>query len=113
MYQRDTEILFPMRVAPQLKDLRGKQWHELVEKACQAEDASTDQLAFSLLLIRLSNCLTCHPDSYRAMRGCTVCATQTIRRYRGEDEELLADFEDARREITTYFEDPLAGAPAG
>lgn len=103
MYHGDTEILFPMRVAPALRDLRGETWARLVRRAAQAPDASADALAFSLMLIRLSGCLTCHTDSYRAMRGCTACATLTVRRFRGDDSELVALFEKARSEVVGYI----------
>lgn len=99
MYSNDTEILFPMRVAPQLRDLRGGLWQATVDRACQAEDADREQLAFSLVMIRLAGCLTCHPDSYRAMRGCTLCAMATVRRFRGEDRELVALIDRAGAEL--------------
>ena len=103
MYHGDTEILFPMRVAPALRDLRGEVWARLVRRAAVAPDASADALAFSLMLIRLSGCLTCHTDSYRAMRGCTACATLTVRRFRGDDAELVALFEKARGDVVGYI----------
>lgn len=104
MYQSDTEILFPMRVAPNLRDLRGDAWRDLVDQVCRATDASLEQLAFTLLLVRLSGCLTCHSHSYRALRGCTLCAKHTIRRFRGEDSELLVLFQYARDEVDAFFE---------
>jgi hypothetical protein len=88
-----------MRVAPHLLDLRGEAWRKLVERVIAQSDASLDQLAFSLLLVRLGGCLTCHTDSYRAMRGCTICATQAIKRFKGDDEGLIALFESARADI--------------
>lgn len=103
MYHGDTEILFPMRVAPLLRDLRGEVWARLVRRAATAPDASPDALAFSLLLIRLSGCLTCHTDSYRAMRGCTACATLTVKRFRGADSELVDLFERARSDVVNYL----------
>jgi hypothetical protein len=103
MYHGDTEILFPMRVAPALRDLRGEVWARLVRRAAAAPDASLDALAFSLMLIRLSGCLTCHTDSYRAMRGCTACATLTVKRFRGDDNELVALFERARVDVMNYM----------
>jgi hypothetical protein len=103
VYQSDTEILFPMRVAPYLRDLRGKSWRRLVERVTEEPEASINQLAFSLLLVRLSGCLTCHTDSYRAMRGCTICATQVIRRFKGEDKDLLELFESARKDVRRFL----------
>jgi hypothetical protein len=103
MYQSDTEILFPMRVAPHLRDLRGDSWQKLVEGVMGESEASLNQLAFSLLLVRLSGCLTCHTDSYRAMRGCTICATQVVRRFKGEDGDLIQLFEQARMDIQRFL----------
>jgi hypothetical protein len=99
MYQSDTEILFPMRVAPHLRDLRGNTWSATIDRACDSEDASLDQLALSMVMIRLAGCLSCHPDSYRAIRGCTNCATATIRRYRGADEDLEGLIDGAKGEV--------------
>lgn len=102
MYQSDTEILFPMRVAPHLRDLRGNMWQTTVDRACNSEDASLDQLALTMVMIRLAGCLSCHPDSYRAIRGCTNCATATIRRFRGEDEDLEDLIDGAKGEVLDY-----------
>lgn len=103
MYHEDTEILFPMRVAPELRELRGPEWRELVDEACRAAEDSPERLAFCLMLIRMSNCLTCHPHSYRALRGCTTCARQSVRRFRGEDHELRLAYERARIDIESYM----------
>lgn len=102
MYQSDTEILFPMRVAPYLLDLRGKNWEDLVSDVLREPEASLNQLAFNLLLIRLSGCMTCHTDSYRAMRGCTICATQVIKRFKGDDMDLVSYFDRAKMDIQGY-----------
>lgn len=99
MYSSDTEILFPMRVAPQLRDLRGALWQATVDRAVQSQDADREQLAFSLVMIRLAGCLTCYPDCYRAMRGCTLCAKATVRRFRGEDHDLVALIDQAGDEL--------------
>jgi hypothetical protein len=96
-------MLFPMRVAPLLRDLRGPAWRKLVDHALMAPEASLEELAFSLMMIRLASCLTCHTDSFRAMRGCTNCATQVIRRYRGNDSELIECFERAREEVKSLM----------
>jgi len=70
-----------------------------------AHKLNVDYLAFAfgLMMIRLDGCLTCHADSYRAMRGCTTCAQQTIARFKGSDEELLQRFEWARRDVLCYL----------
>lgn len=105
MYQSDTEILYPMRVTPHLRNLRGELWRELVDQVRTLPPTSLDQLAFGLLLVRLSGCLTCHTHSYRALRGCTLCATHSVRRFRGDDTELLRLFEEARADVAKYLEE--------
>jgi hypothetical protein len=105
VYHSDTEILFPMRVAPGLRELRGRKWQRLVERALEAPDGDEPQLAFGLLLIRLAGCLTCHPDSYRALRGCTTCATHVVRRHRGDDDDLTVLYQRALLDIELYLAD--------
>jgi hypothetical protein len=104
-------MLFPMRVAPQLRDLRGPVWRRLVDRALKAPEASLEELAFCLMMVRLASCLTCHTDSFRAMRGCTNCATQVIRRYRGDDAELVECFERARADVMAHQKDERRRVP--
>lgn len=103
MYHRETEILFPMRVASTLKEKRGDVWRDLVERACDAEAVSIDRLAFNLLIIRLCNCLSCRTHSYRALHGCELCAMHSVRRFKGEDAELVQMFEDAVMDIDIHL----------
>ncbi len=103
MYNSDTELLFPMRVIPSLGSLRGEVWRQLVKQVADQKVGTTGQLAFVLMMVRLGGCVTCSADSFRAMRGCTQCAWQTVRRYRGSDEELLGQFEQARIEVEQYL----------
>jgi hypothetical protein len=104
MYFSDTELFFPMRVAPNLRNLRTPSWRDLVDRACASSETSLDGLAFCLLLIRLSDCLGCHTSSFRALRGCTRCAVHSVRSFRGADDELLNQFGLAREEIRSYCE---------
>ena len=104
MYQADTEILFPMRITPQLRDLRGGEWGKLVDMICASPEDSPSRLAFNLVLIRLASCLSCHTHSYRAMRGCTTCAIHTVRRFDGSDNELLAQYHRSLDEILAHLE---------
>jgi hypothetical protein len=104
MYQEDTEILFPMRVVPKLRDLRGSEWSELVDLVCSGSEESPSCLAFHLLVIRLASCLSCHTYSYRAMRGCTTCAIHAIKRFDGSDRELLSQYQQSLDEIHAHFE---------
>jgi hypothetical protein len=104
MYHESAEMLFPMRVVPSLGDLRGVAWKRLVGRIGDLEEDESDALAFGLMMIRLSGCLNCQADSFRALRGCTACARQAILRYRGNDQDLLKQFEKSRKEINTYLD---------
>jgi hypothetical protein len=103
MYNPDTEVLFPMRVSSQLKTIRGKEWLELIDKINDSETEFRDQMAFSWMMVQLCSCVSCNADSFRAMRGCTQCAAQTIRRYHGDDHELFKEFEAARRDVEKFI----------
>ncbi len=103
MYNSDTEILFPPRVIPSLRNLRGAIWHDFVDGLLEKDPLDPERCAFVLFMIRLSGCVSCSADSYRAMRGCTECARQAVRRFQGSDLELLDLFVDARQEIDRYL----------
>ena len=103
MYNPDTELLFPMRVAPSLSTLRGGQWAGLIKDVCRADAEPVSQVAFVLMMVRINGCITCNADSFRAMRGCTQCARQSIKRFRGEDSGLLEQYQTALQEAHTYF----------
>jgi hypothetical protein len=103
MFNADTELLFPPRVIPSLRDLRSEPWKNLVDHSLQQKPDGLDRLAFVLLMVRLSGCTTCHADSFRAMRGCTQCALQTVRRFRGNDEELMEMFSLARQDVEKFM----------
>jgi hypothetical protein len=104
MYQADAEMLFPARVIPLLRNLRGPDWQQLVDHVLCQPPGSLEEQAFSLMMIRLDGCLTCHADSYRAMRGCTLCAQQTITRFKGSDSDLTAAYEQAKADVLHWRE---------
>ena len=97
------ELMFPPRVIPLLRDVRGPEWKRLVDKVVALPEEHPESLAFSLMMIRLDGCMECETDSYRAMRGCALCAMQTLRRYKGPDRELLARYQEALRDVVAYF----------
>jgi hypothetical protein len=103
MIHEDTEVIFPPRVIPGLRDLRGSEWIALVDNILTLPPLHVDRLAFVLMMVRLNGCATCHADSFRAMRGCTHCAVQNIRRLRGDDDELLKNFHEARQDVEAYL----------
>jgi hypothetical protein len=104
MYNPDTELVYPLRVTPVLGTMRGNDWQLLIGRISSTQADLVDQYAFVLLMVKLSGCLACNADSFRAMRGCTQCARQTIRRYRGNDKDLIEIFNLSRREVETYIQ---------
>ncbi len=103
MYNDDTEILFPSRVIPGLRPIRGGDWKVLVDTVISTEPSSLEHLAFVLMMIKLCGCVTCDADSFRGMRGCTQCAKQSIKRFRGDDEELMRLYSEALEEVKETF----------
>ena len=73
---------------------------DLVDDVSLKDPTGIEYSAFVLVMARLSGCVTCTSDSFRAMKGCTQCARQTVRRFRGSDLELTALFQQAQEEIT-------------
>ncbi len=99
----DSEILFPSRCIPQLGELRGDEWAELVERIAALPDGHEDVLGFSLMMINLGSCLTCDLDSYRASLGCCTCACRSVGGFKGSDKELIQEFEEAREKVRAYL----------
>jgi hypothetical protein len=106
-----TELLFPPHLIRDLKDLRGDEWRKLVEYVASLPEIHPDTLAFCLMMIRLNACMSCVSGSYRFMRGCELCSQQTIARFQGTDEELIALFEQARHDLAHYTEEPIELVP--
>jgi hypothetical protein len=102
MYNPDTDLLFPPRVLPALRDLRGMGWQSLVTRVMDSGAESLELMGFVLMMARLNNCGTCNADSYRAMNGCSVCARQSLKRFHESDEVLTKLFEIAKEEVTHY-----------
>jgi hypothetical protein len=103
MYNPDTELLFPLRVIAQLKALRNPDWASLVERIHAGDCSRAEKYAFVLMMVRMGGCVSCNSDSFRAMRGCTACAKQTIKRYRGSDPELIEQFRTVQKEVEQYL----------
>jgi hypothetical protein len=110
-YNPRTELLFPPRLIPDLRDLRGESWRELIEYLSSLPETHPDTLAFCLTMIRLNACLSCVSGSYRFMRGCELCAQQTVSRFQGTDEELIELYEQARRDLARYGEGDIELVP--
>ncbi len=98
------ELLFPPETISMLRQLRGETWRSLVDKVLSLPEDHPESLAFSLMMIRLDGCLACETDSYRAMRGCTPCSRQTLRRFKGPDYDLKARYLEALEDMREYLE---------
>jgi hypothetical protein len=101
----DTELLFPMRVIPLLRELRGGAWRDLVDHVMDPETPIEEQLGFVLMMVDLCSCSTCNSYSYRAMRGCTVCASSTIQRFRDDDKALISKHKKSSKAILKAYKD--------
>lgn len=99
----DNELLFPPYVIPRLRNSKGEAWQKLVDRVALLSQDDPESLAFSLMMIHLNGCLKCETDSYRAMRGCTACARQSLRRYKEPDQNLLDRYKLALEEIQTHL----------
>lgn len=98
----ENALLFPHDVIPTLRSLRGQEWTKLVDRIVKLPETHEETLAFMLMMIRLNGCLACETDSYRAMRGCAACAHQTLRRFKGDDQELIEMFNHAVADIRVF-----------
>lgn len=101
MYPK-AELLFPPRLISSLRDLRGPEWADLVQRVARLPETDPDSLAFSLMMIRLDGCVKCHEGSFKYMRGCQLCATQTVMQFKGTDTDLLLAYQKAQRDIRAY-----------
>lgn len=99
MYNEDTELLYPLRVTPAIRDLHGEAWRDAAQKAYKAGPEAHDAVVFVLAMARVNGCHNCNADSFRAMKGCTACAQDNVRRYKGGEKALLKQIEKAQKEL--------------
>jgi hypothetical protein len=104
MYNTDTETLYPFRVTSHLKKYRSQLWKEIIDQVLDNNTSEEEKIGFSMMMVKLGGCVTCSADSFRAMRGCTHCAGQTVRRFRGTDEEIKKLYLENVAEVKTYLE---------
>lgn len=97
--QTKAELLFPAHLISSLRDLREEEWQELVDRVSVLPETDPDSLAFVLMMIQLDGCMKCNSNNFKFLRGCFLCATQTIQSFKGSDKQLLKLFEKARIQI--------------
>lgn len=106
VYQK-YDLFFTPRLILQLRNLRGKEWAELIDSLASLPESHPDNLAFALMMIDLGGCLPCDMDSYRAQRGCAVCARHTIMSFKGSDKQLITHYEHRR---TAFYQQHASDA---
>lgn len=98
------ELLFPAHLIPSLRELRGPEWQELVDRVAALPETHLDSLAFVLMMIELDGCLKCNSNNYKFLRGCFLCATQTVQSYKGTDGDLLELYQRAKQELSRHLQ---------
>lgn len=105
MQENNISLLFPSRAIDGLQNLRGEKWEEFVKHIVGLDPLSFERIAFVLLMVRLGGCAMCQSDSFRAMRGCVLCSTTTIKRYKGTDQSLIELYSEAKNDLLKYMEE--------
>ncbi|HMR62993.1 MAG TPA: hypothetical protein PKE64_03190 [Anaerolineae bacterium] len=103
---RHYDLLFTPRLISKLRNLRGEQWAELIDQLATLPETHPDALAFSMMMIKLGNCLSCDMDSYRAQRGCSVCSQHTVASFKGSDNQLFRRYQTAKKVVAQHLNEP-------
>ncbi len=98
------ELLFPAHLISSLRDLRGEEWRVLVDRVAALPETHPDSLAFVLMMIELNGCLKCNSNNYKFLRGCYLCATQTVQSFKSGDSELLEMYSRAKRQLNMHLQ---------
>lgn len=56
------------------------------------------------MMIELDGCLKCNSNNYKFLRGCYLCATQTVQSFKGSDQDLMMLYDKARQELSTHLQ---------
>jgi hypothetical protein len=98
------ELLFPAHLISSLRDLRGPEWQALVDRVAALPETHPDSLAFVLMMVELDGCLKCNSNNYKFLRGCFLCATQTVQSFKGSDQELLDMYTCSKQELSLHLQ---------
>jgi hypothetical protein len=102
MYNPDTEILFPIRLIPDLREAGGEKWQKFIDSFSSSPEKEALESGLVLLLVKQGGCVPCNADSFRAMRGCMLCAQQTIKRFKGSEQSLIDAVLASKTEIENW-----------
>ncbi len=75
----------------------------LVAKMSDPKTAIVEKIAFTALVTKLAGCAGCNADSFRAMRGCTQCSRQVLKRHKATDQDLLSVYTECLKEVQSYL----------
>ena len=76
MFNSDTELMFPMRVAASLRDARGVQWAQLIDAVTSQQADLLDQSAFVLMMVKMGGCVACNSaEQIRSLSSNTTSTT--------------------------------------
>lgn len=103
MQGNSIDLIFPSRAIELLGNIRTERWENLVNDLLELEPTDPARIAFVLLMVRIGGCTSCQSDSFRAMRGCILCSITTIKRYKGDDQNLIDLYDDAKKDIIRYM----------
>lgn len=100
------ELLFPAHLISSLRDLREdeEEWKALVDRVAVLPETHPDSLAFVLMMIELDGCMKCNSNNYKFLRGCFLCATQTVQSFKGTDHDLLEMYEKAKKVLDVQLQ---------
>ena len=98
-----SELFFPPELIGELGDLRDAEWKQLIQRISDNPPTHPDSLAFALVIVQLSGCLSCGPGSFRHLKGCLACSRQAVGSFKGSDAELIEMFEEARKEVLQFL----------
>lgn len=102
--QSKAELLFPAHLISSLRDLRGPEWRDLVDRVSTLSETHPDSLSFVLMMIELDGCMKCNSNNYKFLRGCFLCATQTAQSFKGTDQDLLKLYDKAQATLKAQLE---------
>jgi hypothetical protein len=103
MQVNDIDLLFPSRAIEPLRDIRGEIWQNFIDSLVGLDPINPDVIAFVLMMVKIGGCVSCQSDSFRAMRGCILCSSTTIKRYKGNDQALIDLYSEAKNDVSKYM----------
>ncbi len=107
-----TELLFAPWAVRKLGDARGAKWRRLVNQVAALPETHLEALAFQLMMVRLNSCVTCDAKKYVERGGCARCSLATLALCKDNEDQLLARFRAARKEISKTLKDKLPATQA-